>query len=203
MKQESNKKNVWPWVAAAAVLTIGGITVYLVKRNEKRRRLLTEAQDAVSLVPADGSTDGRMATLAQQLYNAFGITPVPIVGGYSVGNFFSSYNERQELYDLAAQCTDYAVLTQYFNKLTNGALPLVEAIQRSDLSTEGKNKMVELFKADKVILKHNNAPVGVYLGEQNSMIKAGKMEANIFSKDDWADDVMLYNPQLVSVVKPL
>lgn len=208
MDENSSKKNTWLWPVVGGAVAIFGI-VYLYKRKKRQDATIAQEQEIVALIESDHDetalnigNNSNMAELAQQFYSTLGISRY--MGQFIVGNVFTSVSERQALYNLAIKCTNLKDLIQYFNKLTDNALPFLEAISRSDVSDEGKTNILGLLRVQKVVDNRTGQSLGAYKGTaQNGMIEAAKFEANRFLDDNWFDDRELYNKNNVTIVNPI
>lgn len=208
MDEANKKQKSWLWPVVGGAVAIFGI-VYLYKRKKRQDAIIAQEQEIIALIESEHDetavnigNNSNMAELAQQFYSTLGISRY--MGQYFVGNVFTSVSERQALYNLAIKCTNLKDLMQYFNKLTDNALPFLEAISRSDVSDEGKKNILGLLRVQKVVDKRTGQSFGAYKGvAQNGMVEAAKFEANRFSEDNWFDDRELYNANNVTIVNPL
>lgn len=205
---EDSKKNTWLWPVTLGAVAVFGI-IYFSKKKKKDDEHIAEAQEQVALIQSEYDetasnigNNSNMAALAQQFYTTLGISRY--MGQYIIGNYFTSASERQALYNLALMCTNLNDLIFYFNKLTDNAVPLLEAISRADVSDEGKNNILSLLRVQKVVDNRTGQSLGAYKGTaQNGMIEAAQFEANRFSDDNWFDDRELYNKNNVTIVNPI
>ena len=204
----ADNKAKWVWPVAVGAVAVFGI-VFFVRKKRRDNERYAEAQEQIALVESnfDETTQNmgnnqNMAELAQKFYTNLGVTRYG--GTYIVGNFVPTALERQELYNCALLCTSLQSLMQYFNQLTDNQLTFLDAINRSDLSNEGKTNVLSLLRVQKIVDKATGKVLGAFKGyAQNGMAEGAWFETNAIFPDDWKSNTQLFNSNNVEIINPV